>query len=384
MVSKVVDIQKNRPPVNMISGREPGELADALVSEIEKSMDPGGSNPGVADPARKTDAAAGAAAGAALDFPRVDFRKGARGVLTWVEMHGGTPARSSLEILTPARDLADQLGTRVTAVMTGHNIRAAAPELIACGADVVVLADDPRLAEYRILPVAAVLTQWMEHERPEIALFGATTSGRELAPRLASRVRAGVTADCTSLRIGEYAHRMKKTIFYPCLESIRPTYGESKLATIIGFWCPQMATARSGTFRVPPRDPARRGTVREFKPVFRDSDFVVEVLETKREAGGGDNLFEADIIISGGRPAGDHDAFKLIRELSQALRDRGLNADWGASRHAVGNGYAPYARQIGQTGKTVRPKLYIAVAIWRHPHLRHEKNADLAINPRRP
>jgi electron transfer flavoprotein alpha subunit len=363
LVSKVVDIQKNRPPVNMISGHEPKALAETLVSEIEKIKDQiSGGHGGHADAGDEKGAAVGTAK-SDVDFPRVDFRKGARGVLTWIEMYGQTPARSSLEILNPARKLADQLQTKVTAVVTGHNIKSVAPEIIAYGADEVVIADDPRLKEYRILPVAAVLAQWIERQRPEIALFGATTSGRELAPRLASRVRAGVTADCTSLEVGEYVHRMKKSVFYPVLQSIRPTYGESKLATIIGFWCPQMATARSGTFKVLPKDLNRKGTVQEFMPVFRDSDFSVEVLEVKREAGGADNLFVADIIISGGRPAGDHDDFKLIKEFAQALQDHGINADWGASRHAVDNGYAPYARQVGQTGKTVRPKIYIAVAI---------------------
>jgi electron transfer flavoprotein alpha subunit len=223
--------------------------------------------------------------------------------------------------------------------------------------------DDPRLKEYTILPTTTALSQIIEHDRPEIALFGATTSGRELAPRLASRVRAGVTADCTSLEVGDYVHRIKKAVFYPVLQSIRPTYGESKLATIIGFWCPQMATARAGTFKILPRDPSRKGTVTEFKPVFKDTDFKVEVLETRRESGGGDNLFVADIVISGGRPAGDCDEFRLIQDLVEALREQGINADWGASRHAVDNGYAPYARQIGQTGKTVRPKVYLAVAV---------------------
>ena len=347
----------------MISGHETKDLVQVLVSEIEKIKESIGGGHGQEAGAENGKSSAGEKAKADVDFPRVDFRKSARGVLTWIEMLGTIPARSSLEILNPARKLADELGTQVTAVVTGHNIKGVAAEIIAHGADEVVVVDDPRLKEYRILPVAAVLTQWMEHKRPEIALFGATTSGRELAPRIASRVKAGVTADCTSLKIGEYVHRMKKTIFYPCLESIRPTYGESKLATIIGFWCPQMATARSGTFKILPKDPSRKGTVREFTPTFRDSDFAVEVLEVKREAGGGDNLFVADIIISGGRPAGDRDDFKLIKELAKALQDQGINADWGASRHAVDNGYAPYARQVGQTGKTVRPKIYIAVAI---------------------
>jgi electron transfer flavoprotein alpha subunit len=363
LVCKVVDIQKDRPPVNMISGHEPKDLANGLVAEIEKIKDRIGGGHGAHAGASDEKGAVAETAKVEVDFPRVDFRNGARGILTWIEMLGATPSRSSLEILNPARKLADQLGTQVTAIVTGHNIKHVANEIIAYGADEVVVVDDPRLKEYRILPVAAVVAQWIEHKRPEIALFGATTSGRELAPRLASRVRAGVTADCTSLEVGEYVHRIKKSIFYPVLQSIRPTYGESKLATIIGFWCPQMATARAGTFKILPKDPSRKGTIREFMPTFRDSDFAVEVLEVKREAGGGDNLFVADIIISGGRPAGDHDDFKLIQELVKALQDQGINADWGASRHAVDNGYAPYARQVGQTGKTVRPKLYVAVAI---------------------
>ena len=360
LVAKVVDIQKDRPPVDMISGHAPEDLADAFVKEFEKGK--GQSAEGhVSVSEKKEEPAAAAQTGA--DFPRVDFRKGARGVLTWVEMHGAKPSRSSLEILNPARKLADQLRTKVRAVIIGHQVKAAAAEVIACGADEVVVVDDPRLKEYTILPTAAILSQLIEKERPEIALFGATTSGRELAPRLASRVRAGVTADCTSLEVGEYVHRIKKSVFYPVLESIRPTYGESKLATIVGFWCPQMATARPGTFKILPADPKRKGTVTEFKPQFREEDFAVQVLETKREEGGGDNLFVADIVISGGRPAGEHDEFALIKELVQALQEKGINADWGASRHAVDNGYAPYARQVGQTGKTIRPKVYAAVAI---------------------
>ncbi|HNX69283.1 MAG TPA: FAD-binding protein [Candidatus Omnitrophota bacterium] len=362
LVAKVVDILKDRPPVNMISGHEGKDLADGLVAEVEKIKDQiaGGHAAHSAQGGTQQSSSLGKAT---ADFPRVDFRGGARGVLTWIEMHGQIPARSSMEILNPARRLADQLETKVRAVIIGHNVKGAAQEVIEHGADEVVLVDDPRLKEYSILPTAAILSQIIEKNRPEIALFGATTSGRELAPRLGSRVKAGVTADCTSLEIGEYAHRLKKSIFYPCLESIRPTYGESKLATIIGFWCPQMATARAGTFKILPRDIGRKGIVSEFKPVLTDKDFIVEILETKREAGGGDNLFVADIVISGGRPAGEHDDFKLIKELVEALREKGINADWGASRHAVDNGYAPYARQVGQTGKTIRPKLYIAVAI---------------------
>ena len=280
---KVVDIQKDRPPVNMISGHTGRQLTDGLVSAIEDLKNR------VADESSRSAPASGANTAVAVEpdsgFPKVDFRNGARGVMTWVEMHGQTPARSSLEILSQARKLADQLGTKVRSVMIGHDIKGAAREIIEHGADEVVIVDDPRLKEYTILPTTTALSQIIEHDRPEIALFGATTSGRELAPRLASRVRAGVTADCTSLEVGDYVHRIKKAVFYPVLQSIRPTYGESKLATIIGFWCPQMATARAGTFKILPRDPSRKGTVTEFKPVFKDTDFKVEVLETRVNPG---------------------------------------------------------------------------------------------------
>ncbi|OGX07898.1 MAG: hypothetical protein A2Z88_00085 [Omnitrophica WOR_2 bacterium GWA2_47_8] len=296
-------------------------------------------------------------------MPRVDFRNGASGILTWVEIPGGVIARSSLEILNPARKLADQLKTTITAVLIGDNVAHLAPQVIAHGADEVIVVNNPRLKEYLILPFASVIAQIAKQRRPEIALFGATTSGRELAPRLASRLRAGVTADCTILKIGEFVNKRLKSTFYPCLEAIRPTYGESKLATIIGFWCPQMATARPGTFEALPPDHNRKGKISEFTPELKEEDFIVELLQTDRKEVGGSSLFSADIIISGGRPCGELDEFKLIKDLVAALQEKGIKADWGASRQAVDHGYAPYSRQIGQTGKTVRPKVYVAIAI---------------------
>jgi electron transfer flavoprotein alpha subunit len=373
MVAKVVNIVRNRPPVTMITGAAAKNLAENLVSEInrtasqmvvptegeeeepEDSLTDEKPEPAAPQPEAQDLAAQG--------FQRIDFRNGARGILTWVEVHGTTPARSSLEILNPARQLADQLGTSVTAVLIGDGVSPVAEEIIAYGADEVIVVNDPRLKEYRTLPATSVFAQIIEKKRPEIALFGATTSGRELAPRIASRVRAGVTADCTSLKVGEFVHTRKKAIMYPCLESIRPTYGESKLATIVGFWCPQMATARPGTFEMLKPDPARKGKITEFTPVFKDEDFVVDIIETMREEGGAQNLFTADIIISGGRVCGELDELKLVKELAEALREKGINADWGASRRAVDGGFAPYGRQIGQTGKTIRPKIYVAVAI---------------------
>ncbi|HNV85791.1 MAG TPA: FAD-binding protein [Candidatus Omnitrophota bacterium] len=361
IVAKVVNIERDRPPIRMIPGTTPEALASNLISETGDISSGETFHKKDSADSKKDSASAGSAP--KPEFPRIDFRQGARGILAWIEMHGKIPARSSLEILNPARKLADQLSTKVTALMIGDDIGSAAPEIIAHGADEVVIVNDRRLAEYAILPFTSVFAQVIENERPEIALFGATTSGRELAPRIASRVKAGVTADCTSLEVGEFVHRAKKSIMYPCLESIRPTYGESKLATIVGFWCPQMATARPGTFEKLVPDPARKGKIIEIVPKLNEGDFKTEILETVRVETGGQNLFAADIIVSGGRPCGELDEFKLIKELVEALREKGINADWGASRRAVDGDFAPYARQIGQTGKTVRPKIYIAVAI---------------------
>ncbi len=365
VVAQVVNIERNRPPVIMIPEHDAEKLASKLAEAIDTAVKNGEPSHFASPGKSEKETAAGEAkpAGKQEEFPRVDFRKGARGVLTWVEVYGKTPARSSLEILNPARRLADELQTTVTSVVIGDNVACVAPEIIAHGADEVIVVNDPRLKEYSILPVASVLSQIIGERRPEIALFGATTSGRELAPRVSSRVKAGVTADCTNLKIGEYVHRRLKQIMYPCLESIRPTYGESKLATIIGFWCPQVATARPGTFEALPADAGRKGKITQFSPVLKTDDFVVEILETVREESGGQNLFTADIIVSGGRPCGELDDFNLIKGLVQALQEQGINADWGASRQAVDLGYAPYARQIGQTGKTVRPKVYVAVGI---------------------
>ena len=173
---------------------------------------------------------------------------------------------------------------------------------------------------------------------------------------------SGVTADCTGLEIGEYIDKKEKVIYKPILESRRPTYGESKLATILGFVCPQISTARAGTFQVPERVPGRKGVISSFNPVLKDKDFVVEIVKTERGEGGLQNLFEADIIISGGRGT-TNDGLDLIKALALALKKQGINAEWASSRPVVDEGVAEYARQVGQTGKTIRPKVYIAVGI---------------------
>ena len=360
IVAKAVNVERNRPPVTMLNGDNLNTITSQLIEIFSKPQVEVAEKP-VKEPAAEVAPKEGEAV--STKPPRVDFRNGAKGILTLVELHGDHVAGSSLEILNPARKLADELGTTITSVIIGENVAKFAPQVIAHGADEVIVVNNPRLKEYLILPFSSVIAQITKERRPEIALFGATTSGRELAPRLASRLRAGVTADCTILKIGEFVNKRLKSTFYPCLEAIRPTYGESKLATIIGFWCPQMATARPGTFAALKPDYNRKGKVTEFHPQLEDKDFAVEILEMERKEMGGSNLLSADIIIAGGKPCGELDEFKLIQDLVQALQEKGIKADWGASRQAVDHGYAPYVRQIGQSGKTVRPKVYVAVAI---------------------
>jgi electron transfer flavoprotein alpha subunit len=298
------------------------------------------------------------------DFPDKDFRNGARGIITWAEITNGKISRPSIELLTPARNLATQLGndTKVLTLVIGKNVRPFAQTLIEHGSDEVILVENDKLEEYLVLPFSSIFAQVIKERNPEIALFAATTSGRELAPRIGMKTSSGVTADCTGLEIGEYIDKKEQVIYRPILESRRPTYGESKLATILGFVCPQVSTARAGTFEVPERVEGRQGIISNFNPVLNDKDFVVEILKTVRGEGGLQNLFDADIIIAGGRGT-TNDNLGLIKALAEELIKQGVNAEWACSRPVVDEGIVEYARQIGQTGKTIRPKVYIAVGI---------------------
>lgn len=353
IVAKVVNMASERPPIMMSEGQNETSMVDSLIANLKK-----GGNVLVKEDAKaKRDTER-------PDFPEKDFRNGSRGILTWAEITNGTVSRPSLELLTPARNLANQLGndTKVMTLIIGKNISSLAQILIEHGSDEVIMVDNEKLEEYLVLPFSSIFEQVIKVRKPEIALFAATTSGRELAPRIGMKTGSGVTADCTGLEIGEYVNRKEKVIYTPILESRRPTYGESKLATILGFVCPQISTARAGTFEVPKRMEGKQGIVSSFTPVLNEQDFVVEIMNTVRGGGGLQNLFEADIIIAGGRGT-TTDGLNLIKSLSEALKSQGINAEWACSRPVVDEGITEYARQIGQTGKTVRPKVYIAVGI---------------------
>jgi electron transfer flavoprotein alpha subunit len=353
IVVKVVNIVSERPPITMSVGHNEAALVDSLIANLKK----GGNVLEKKEKVAKKEIEH-------PDFPEKDFRNGARGIITWAEVTNGKISRPSLELLTPARNLAMQLGndTKVLTLVIGKNVQPLAQTLIEHGSDEVILVENDKLEEYLVLPFSSIFAQVIKKRNPEIALFAATTSGRELAPRIGMKTNSGVTADCTGLEIGEYVDKKEKVIYKPILESRRPTYGESKLATILGFVCPQISTARAGTFEVPKRIEGRQGIVSVFNPVLDDKDFIVEILKTVRGAGGLQNLFDADIIISGGRgTTGDN--LGLIKALAEALKTQGINAEWASSRPVVDEGVAEYARQVGQTGKTIRPKIYIAVGV---------------------
>ena len=358
IVSKVATIKSERAPAKMASGHNENELLESFYSDFASGKNTLEVKEAKAKKEKVRDES----------LKVIDFRNGAKGVLTWAEVVKGQISRPSLELLTPARDLANSLDedTKVTTLIIGKDIGDLAKELIAHGADEVIVVDDERLEEYRILPFSEIFAQVIKKNNYEIALFAATTAGRELAPRIGVKTDSGVTADCTELIIGEHKHRNKETkeqvIYAPILESRRPTYGESKLATIIGFVCPQISTARAGTFAVPSKDENREGKISSFTPTLDESEFVSEIIETVIGEAGGQALFEADIIVAGGRGTSSDD-MKLVKDLAQALKDQGLNAEYAASRVMVDEGVIEYAKQIGQTGKTVRPKVYIAIGI---------------------
>ena len=353
IVAKVVNIVSERAPITMSEGHNEASLVDSLITNFNK----GGNTLQKKEETAKKETER-------PDYPEKDFRDGSRGILTWAEITNGNVSRPSLELLSPARKLAIQLGndTKVMTLLIGKNVQPLAQTLIEHGADEVIMVDHEKLEEYLVLPFSDIFEQVIKDRKPEIALFAATTAGRELAPRIGMKTGSGVTADCTKLEIGEYINGKEKIIYTPILESQRPTYGESKLATILGFVCPQISTGRPGTFEVPKREEGRQGIVSTFKPVLKDEDFVVEIMKTVRGEGGLQNLFEADVIVSGGRGT-TGDSLGLVKALAEALKSQGINAEWACSRPVVDEGVAEYARQVGQTGKTIRPKLYIAVGI---------------------
>ncbi len=279
-----------------------------------------------------------------------------RDVWVFVEREDGRIATVSLELLSKARELAQELDGRVCALVFGHQVAGVATQAIHYGADVVLLADHPELELYRTLPYARVAVDLVQERRPYIFLLGATPVGRDLAPRIASAVRAGLTADCTELRIGDFEFRGEN--YTDLLYQIRPAFGGNVIATIVNpEMHPQMATVREGVMRLGELDSGRTGEVERIEPQFDARDLVVQVLAREVREPCCD-LKSASVIVAGGAGVGSRENFQLIRELAHVL-----GGEVGASRAAVDAGFISQEHQVGQTGVTVRPRLYVACGI---------------------
>jgi len=264
----------------------------------------------------------------------------------------------SLELCGKARELADRLGVKVGAVLSGWNVRELSYRLIAHGADKVYVVHDTRLEHYRTLPYARVMCELISRHKPQIVLYGATPLGRDLAPRVASEMRAGMTADCTDLQIGDYEDTKAGVTHRDLLLQVRPAFGGNIIATIINHdrW-PQMATVREGVMALGSGDPRRSGEIIEEKVAFTDFDLAMRLIERHREPRKV-NLKAARTIVTGGGGVGSKENFKLIHNLAAAV-----GGVVGASRAAVDSGFIGKEHQVGQTGTTVRPALYIACGV---------------------
>jgi electron transfer flavoprotein alpha subunit len=281
-------------------------------------------------------------------------------VFVYCEVEDGVVAEVSQELLTKGRSLANQLKCKLEAVVIGKGLDGVENQIFPYGADVVHIADDPRLEPFTTSPHATILNKLFDKEKPQIALMGATPVGRDLGPRVSSALHSGLTADCTSLEIGPHEDKKAGKTYENLLYQIRPAFGGNIIATIINPDCrPQMATVREGVMKKEVLNPEYKGKVKKLDVAHyvSDEDFVVSVIERHMEKKKV-NIKGAPIIVAGGYGVGSKENFKMLYELAEVL-----GGEVGASRAAVDSGYAEHERQIGQTGVTVRPKLYIACGI---------------------
>jgi electron transfer flavoprotein alpha subunit len=292
-----------------------------------------------------------------MDAPMIPVNREGE-VWVFAEQEDERLSEVSLELCGKARELADRLGVRVGAALPGWNVRELSYRLIAHGADRVYHVHHTELEHYRTLPYARVLIELVNRRRPQIVLFGATALGRDLAPRVASALRAGLTADCTDLEIGDFTDPRTKTTHRNLLLQIRPAFGGNIIATIVNFdrW-PQMATVREGVMRLRDPDPQRGGDILDERVAFSDFDLSVRLVERQREPRKV-NLKAARVIVAGGAGVASRQNFQLIHDLAGAM-----GGAVGASRAAVDGGFIGKEHQVGQTGTTVRPALYIACGI---------------------
>lgn len=281
-------------------------------------------------------------------------------LIVYCEFEDGKVADVSLELLTKGRQLADKLGIKLEAVVAGDNLKDVEKQILPYGVDTLYKFDDKRLSPYTSLPHSSILINLFKEKQPRIAFMGATSIGRDLGPRVSSSLHSGLTADCTQLEIGDYTDARTGKEYKDLLYQIRPAFGGNIVATIVNPDCrPQMATVREGVMKKEVRDSNYVGEVVNLRAEDYTSpeDFVIEVID--RNIGKSKvNLKGNSIIVCGGYGMGSKENFQMLHELADVL-----GGEVGASRAAVDAGWADHDRQIGQTGVTVRPKLYIACGV---------------------
>lgn len=297
-------------------------------------------------------------------------------VWVFIEQRSGKPADVSFELLSKGRKLAESLKGELKAVVIGHNMKDAAKETFRFGANEALLIDHPNLVNYNTIPYSRILSELIDKHQPRIVLFGATFIGRDLAPRVASHTRSGLTADCTDLQISDVSYLRNE--YKDLLLQIRPAFGGNIIATIISPDTKiQMATVREGVMELSPLKTPVKGKINEIP--FKDDklDELVKIIDRHQEENKV-NLKGAPIIIAGGYGMGTRQNFQLLYDLADVI-----GGEVAGSRAAVDAGFIDHARQVGQTGVTVRPKLYIACGISgaiQHRAGMEESNKIIAIN----
>lgn len=284
----------------------------------------------------------------------------ANSVFVYCEIEEGIIADVSFELLTKGKSLANILNTKLEAIIIGSDLNDIEKQIFPYGVDVLHKADNNKLKHYHTIPHTKICKHIFNNEVPEIVLIGASSVGRDLAPRLASTLQCGLTADCTSLEIGEHYDKKQDKTYNNLLYQIRPAFGGNIIATIINpDTRPQMATVREGVMKMEVFSNNHAGIVKDvdIQNVVSEEDFIIEIIERhveKRSI----NIKNSNIIIAGGYGVGSKENFNKLYELANVL-----GGEVGASRAAVDAGFVEHERQVGQTGVTVRPKLYIACGI---------------------
>ena len=301
-----------------------------------------------------------------------------KGVYVFAQQVDNEINNIAFELIGKGKDLANALGTDVTAVLVGSNVKNLADELGEYGADRVIVVDDPELKEYRTEPYAHALASVIKKYKPDVFLVGATAIGRDLGPRVSARIHTGLTADCTQLEIGDFPINPipGKEQLHNQLLMTRPAFGGNTIATIAcPEFRPQIATVRPGVMQKLPKEAGRKAVIEEFNPGFTPDNKYVEILEVVKAVNDVADIMDAKILVSGGRGVGSAENFKLLDDLAEAI-----GGTVSCSRAVVDAGWKSKDLQVGQTGKTVRPNVYFAIGIsGAIQHLAGMEESDLII-----